>query len=396
MKEKRQKNFYTIPIILFSLLLISLLPTVKANAAAASTVTIGTIDYEELTIQIFNNDNTMVYYSIDDTNWIEVEAAYSSTTKSYLMDISWVSETSDVTLYFKGDIATKVNSVMIPERNNSFKVTYDKVEGEFIFSEAEEADFFEWRKATDYTWNKVSFNETYVSYKSFMETVAALNTKGARVIFRTPQVLGSASNAGSRPSKEVTVTIPARAEAPSVVVYSSKLTLNTTTALEYYDAVTGLWIECDRTMPLADIAPKVLYKNGGQDVTIMIRRAATTSASYSKTAVLTIKGQAMAPEIGDNSKDVTYYYANSKLVMAFNNATTKNLYEYSIVKPGSVFDVATARWSSVSSNRLMTISNSAAPSGSTVYVRKKGIDASASRNIELVLSSAISSFQVNY
>lgn len=372
------------------------MPMSLVKAETATTVMIGAINYEDLTMQIYNNGNSIVYYSTDQEDWTEVEGSYNSATKYYTWDISWVSASKDETLYFKGDSVTTITSVTLPKQATSFGATYNKADGSFTFTDADESDTFEWRKSTDYNWNKVSLDETSVNYKAFINSIELLRLKGAKVIIRLPQEIGTANSVGSRPSKEVTITIYARTEAPNIKVNSSKLTLNTTVAMEYYNATTGNWYECNKTMNLAEIAPKVLNVNGAKDQTLMIRTAATTRTTYSKTAYIKMKGQRSAPEIGDSTKDITYYYLNSKLVMSFNKASKTNIYEYTIVKFGYTLDVSTARWISVNNTKLMTLTNKVAPDGCTIYVRKKGTDANTSKNIELVLSSAIGSFGVDY
>lgn len=378
-------------------ILFLIIPSSNAFASGAAAISFGKINYEELTLQVFNNDNTIVYYSTDNTTWSEIEGGYDNTTKSYFLDISWVSTTSDVTLYFKGDIAKTVKSITLPMQNSSISVEYDKVEGEFTFIEAEESENFQWRKTTDYYWNTVSFTETSASYKSFLSTMENLRVKGAKLLFRTPQMIGTgSSDVGIRPSAEISITIPARSAAPTVKVSSSKLTLNTSKSLEYYNADGDFWIECDGAMSIEDIAPKALYENGGKSVTLLIRKTATANVPFSKTQKLIIPGQAEKPTIGGNSSDVTYYFVNSKLVMQFNKASDTNVYEYTIVREDNELNLARASWKSVTSSALMTISKTVAPSGCTIYVRKKGKDENTSKNISLVLPSAINSFTASY
>lgn len=383
-------------IFLFSLML-CMIPANKVFASGASAVSFGAVNYELLTLQVYNNNNNVVYYSTDNSSWSEIEGGYNSSTKSYTFDISWVSDSTDVTLYFKGDIVKSIKSITLPMQNSSIYVEYDRVEGEFTFSEVEEADYFEWRKASDYYWNKVSFTESSSSYQSFLATMENLRTKGAKIIIRTPQVVGSgAGDVGMRPSAEITITIPARAAAPSVKVRTSKLTLTTTTALEYYDSDNGMWMECEADMAIEDIAPKALFENGGKSVTIMFRKSATTSAPYSKTQTLVIPGQSSAPTIGGSSSNVTYYFVNSKLVMQFNQASATNVYEYVVVREDSELNLASTSWRSVSSSTLMTFSKALIPPNSTIYIRRKGTDENTAKNVNVILPSAISSFLVTY
>ncbi len=393
MKKRLERMYYCITAILVLLFLMVIAPTADAKAGTASAVTLGVINYEDLTLQVFNNNNSIVFYSMDQLNWTEVEGSYEA--GAYLMDISWVSTSLDATLYFKGDSNSSVTMVTIPMQNNDFNVTFDKVEGDFIFDNTDLSDDFEWRKASDYSWKTVSLDESSSSYRAFLNSVEIFRVKGAKLILRLPQQVGNALEAGNRPSKEITITIPARADAPNVSVNAARLTLNTTTAMEYYDDATGIWMECTKGMAVEEIAPGVLHQNGSKSITLKLRTAATEKAPYSKTTLLTIPGQQAAPRIGGNTEDISYYYVNSKLTMVFNLASKTNQYEYAILKPGAEFDFAKAGWITVNLSKPMTLSNSVAPDGSTVYLRKKGTDASSARNISLNLSSAIVSFDVN-
>lgn len=392
-----KRKLLLVPAILLLLIAISKLPAGIVSAADTSAITFGTIDYDQLTLQVYNNGNSIVYYSTDNSTWTELEGSYSSTSKSYTMDISWIPGTSETTLYMKGDTVKTVKSITLPTQNTDIMVTYDKVEGEFTFENVEESETFQWRKTIDYTWTTVSLEETSSSYIVFLQEMEYLRVKGAKIIIRIPQVIGSgAADVGMRPSKEVTISIIARGTAPTVKVDSSKLTLNTTTALEYYDTSASDWMECTKSMTMEEIAPKALYMNGGNSITLKIRKMATTSAPYSKSLTLTIPGQAAAPTIGGSSSDVTYYYMNSKLMLQFNKASTNNLYEYAVVKSSETYEVTTAKWKTVKASTLMTIASSTAPSGCTIYVRKKGTDAIETKNVDLVLASEVSSFAVNY
>jgi len=395
--KNENSNRHPIAMVLLLLLFFIVLPTEKTKAEDATAVSIGKIDYENLTMQVYSNNNTIINYSTDNKTWIEVDGPYDSTKGIYTMDISWVSARSDVTLYFKGDVVKTIRNITLPMQNMALAVTYDKVEGEIAFENEEESTTFEWRKLTDYNWNKVDMSEKSVSYRQFVDQIENFMVKGARITIRMPQEIGTGiSNVGLRPSKEVSVTIPARGIAPSIKVNASKLTTNTTAAMEYYDSTSSLWVECTKSMSLEELAPTTLYANGGKTVTLKIRTAATTSSPYSKTTYFSIPGQAAAPTIGGNTSDVTYYYMNSKLMLQFNNASAKNNYEYTMVKSGSTYDVTTAYWKTVSSSKLMTFSSSSAPSGCTIYVRKKGTDANTSSNTSLVLASAENNFTVSY
>ncbi|MGB4660286.1 MAG: hypothetical protein WBI07_14000 [Mobilitalea sp.] len=85
MNIRKIKNH--LPIVLLLFLFLSIVPSAKASAADAATVSFGKIDYENLTMQIYNNSNSIVYYSTDNTTWVIVEGSYDTTSKAYTMDI---------------------------------------------------------------------------------------------------------------------------------------------------------------------------------------------------------------------------------------------------------------------------------------------------------------------
>lgn len=385
-------------ILLLALPLWCLLPALNSKAGTASAITFGTIDYENLTLQVFNNNNTVVYYTTDktkDSSWTELEAAYNSSTASYTMDISWVSATSDVTIYFKGDSVEKIRSITLPAQG-TLKVTYNKSDGSFDFEDTDNASTFQWRKSADYNWHTVDLNEGSSTYTAFIDTMDELRLKGAQIVFRLPSVAGTgADNVGLRSSIERTVSVTSRATAPTVKVNTYKLTINTSTAMEYYDEDTSSWEECTSNMALAEVAPKTLYENGAKTVTLKIRKAATDSSPYSKTAILTIPGQGAAPSIGGSSSEVTHYILNSKLILTFNKASSSNIYQYCILSSSDDdFNASTASWRSVSSTQAISLSSTSAANGSIIYVRKKGTDATT--KADAVLSTTVSSFTVTY
>lgn len=381
--------------ILFGLLLCFFLSSASKEALAASKVSIGVSNYEELTSEIKAAGNGIVYYSTDEKNWYEVEGPYNSTNDTYTMDISWISDKADTTIYYKGNSVKSVVEAVYPMTNNEFSVVYNKVDGDFTFDGVDDLDYVEWRKSSDYQWNMVELDENSISYQRFLQKAELLRNQGVKLVFRTPSQNGkNANDMGMRSSKEVTVTLSKRGNAPNVTVNVSRLTINTTSSMEYYDSSRNMWIETERNMALEDLLPSVLYKNGGKSVSVKIRTAETASAPHSKTRVLTIPGQRPAPTIGDNSSDVSYYYMNQNVIIQFHKASSTSEYEYTIVKPGGSFNYTTSSWIKVNSSKQITLNKSKAPEGSVIYIRQKGTDANASKNLSLQLASEIRSFTV--
>lgn len=392
---KRKLVFSIGALLVLMLLQMVQLPEMSAAAANAEAIEIGLIDYDALTMVVYTNGNSIVYYSTNKSTWYEVEGLKNAENTAYLMDISWVSAAAETTLYFKGETVEEVVSVTLPKRNTSLKVKYDKAAISFEFDNIEDAETFEWRKSTDYTWYTVSMETESASYQRFMEMVEGMLGKGGKLVFRTPQVVGTGeAEVGTRPSKEVTVSLAKRANAPSVKVYQDKLTVNTTEKMEYYDANKDEWIACTKSMTIKELAPEALYENGGESVVLQVRTAATEKKSYSKTAYLTIPGQKAPVSLGDSTKEVSYWYQDGKLMLQFNQASSTATYSYAVVKAGQEFDPSTAKFKAVKNNKVIKLSASAAPVGSTIYVRKSGTAYSASKGVALVLASAENSFVV--
>ncbi len=367
-----------------------------AKAADLSSVEIGIIDYEALEMQIIANGNAVISYSVDKATWYELEAPMDAN-GIYRMDISWVSSTADTSLYFKGDSVKTIVSVIIPKQNTSFKAVFDKVDGSFTFSETGDAEEFQWRNTTDYSWHTVSLEDGTEEYTEFLCMIEAYRIKNTKIVVRTKPINGTgAKSTGSRPSKEVSIAIAARTAAPSIKVNVKKMTLNTTTSLEYYDEAGKLWVDCEKLMTIQEIAPAALFENGSQTVTVLIRKAETEKSPYSKSATVVIPGQKAAPTVGDSTKEVTYYYTDSRLVLQFPQASASQIYEYTIIKPENDFDINTASWTTVKKASLIKISTSKASEGSVIYFRKAGTAEVASKNISLELPSAYSAVTISW
>ncbi len=361
----------------------------------AKTVTIGTINYDTLTMNIQKNDNTIVYYSLDKKTWYEVEAACNADDE-YVMDISWVSVSSSTSVYFKGNIAKTIVSVVIPAQNTSFKVTFNKADGDFTFENIGDSATFQWRNSTDYTWHTVSYEMDSDSYLEFLTMMDTYRFSTTKIILRTSSKDGYGDDAGFRSSKEATVTITARSSAPSIKVNIKTMVLNTTTSMEYYNTKQGAWVECDKNMTIEELAPESLYENEDVATTVLIRKAATDSNPYSKTAAIIIPAQRQTPVIGDSTKDVTYYYEDGKLVLQFPSASSTNIYEYAISEDGTdLEDVSSITWKAIKASSLKKFSVNSVPNGAVIYVRKAGTTENASKSIALVLPSQYTSFTVN-
>lgn len=374
----------------------------EVSAASASPVAITAIDYDKLTMTICKNGNGIVFYSTDQrSTWKEVEGIVSTKGgQNYIeMDISWVSATSDVQIYFKGNIDSTAISVTLPKANASFKVKYDKVNVDFTFVGNDGCPSFMWRKTTDYNWVTVPFDITSQGYKDFIRTVDDLRFKGTKIIIRTGQVAGtSADNPGERPSKDVTVVIAKMAAAPNLKVNVKKMNVNTKTNMEYYDEAEGKWIGCQKNMMVEQIAPDAMYDMGAENVAIRVRVAATDKKPHSQTALLSITGQPGAPSVVGSAADVTYEFtSDGKFLVHFPKVTKAAPIDYCIVKDDAEFVFEKAKWKTVKVNtKVIKLTEKSAPSGTTLYFRFTGTAANPTKKIELKLASDYVDFSIDW
>ncbi len=372
---------------------------------AASQITVGDINYESLTMKIYKNGNTNVYFSTtlasDLSGWDEVSGVASNDGNGtyLLVDISWASSAADVKFYLRGDKNTNATEVVFPKASTAFKATFDKVNGDFTFAGQDDAKYFYYRKNTDYNWVKVYFEgmgtpngASEMSYADFLSNVEMLRFKGSKLVFKLGQQVGtSATETGARPSKEVTVSITKYASAPSVKLNITKLTFNTKSTMEWSDDMSH-WHECEKNMSLEDLAPKAIGA-GATDVVLFFRVAATEKKPCSQIAVVVIPAQTSAPAVGKDA-EVSYSYDNNKLLLNFSKASATNMYEYCVVTADKEFSLSTAKWKTIKAAKTVSLTKKSAD-GATVYVRYKGTLENVKKGIEFKLPSAYSSFTAN-
>lgn len=396
MNKSRLKNL----ILVFSLILMAAVLLVPAKKVyAASEVSIGEIDYEALSMKVYKNGNGIVYFSTDNKKtWNEVEGiTYTDSDGTFILaDISWASSTVDTKVQFKGNVVSSVVSIVLPKQSSTFKAKFDAINNSFEFSGQDDATTFLWRKNTDYNWSEVSFDESSASYQIFLAEISTLRFKGAKIILRTGQVKGTdAEDVGERPGRECTVTIGKLATAPSVKLNVQKLTLNTKTTMEYRMGPNDEWETCEANAKVEDIIPSVLFEYGGNSVTLLVRNAATEKKAASLTALITVPGQKRGPNVGSgSSSEVCAEYKNNKYEITFRNASATKVYEYCIIKPDKEFDVHTAAWKTVKSTKTIKLSKTAAPEGSYIYVRYKGVQENTTKGIAMELPSAVTAYPV--
>lgn len=382
----------------------------QASETSPKAVEVTGIDYDKMEITIKMNGNAIVYYSTDKSKWYEADGAVeianstdgSTNTMDSVMkyDISWVSASANTKLYFRGNATTTTETITIPKYNSSFKVTFDKLSGEFDFQNTEGVDVIRWRKSTDYNWRYVYANrkitdsgttadgKTIQTLANFEKDVENMRIKGTKLIFQTiSQEWTSKASAGARPSKEVQVTVPAKRTAPSMKVNVKKMTVNTSTKYEW-SKDRKVWKECSSSnMELSELAPETLKESGATAANLYFRLAPTTKNCESKVSVLSIPPRAAAPK---NPLVINYTTSSGgksvKANVIFSNVPSEG-YEYVIVKSGKELNEKTAAWKTITKEKTVKYTQKGLPEGAVIYVRVKGISQNDRKHIDLQLPS---------
>ncbi len=360
------------------------------------------IDYDDLWLYVDPGENTMVYYSDKSKKvWSEALIAEASSDAVratgneglFCIDISWLKATSKGEINLKGDVNEEIVKVEIPARESKYKVKFNKGQGTLTFTSVPGgATYFQWRKATSYTWSDpvlitdAAKDGSGTEAKSdFCKELEKFRVSGASIYVRilgengkntttmTDGVSTTTFDVGQRPGKEIKINITKRANAPKIKINGSKLTVNTTTSMEYSTDQGNTWKDTDKAMTLEKLAPGVLVTDvnpNPTNQTVWVRKKAKGTTPYSKPFILTIPAQDTAPVLGT---DFTVESQADKFYLNFLKASKANPYEYTVVKTGTTLNPAKTSWKSVVASKQIALSPRTAPPGSTIYVRKKEV-----------------------
>lgn len=356
--------------------------------AAESFISVKEINYEDSTMTLkVNQGDTIVYVSDSSKkNW-EIVPGDISGSNTIEMDISWVPASKNYIMTLKGNSSTGITSVVIPKQASNFKASYNVAKGSISFSNAG-TRAIQWRKKDSSIWNVVDTSTISTELGYFA-------TNGASLYFRLAPINGTDSNdVGCRESREVSVTIPKKAAAPSVSINGSKFTIPVKSGMAYRtlgsDGTFTDWKNITKTseLRLGDIASEAMYSDGStaqNEVTLQFRTNATSSKQTSHIAEITVPIQE-GPVDADKYGISLSYDSSSSALLQVKSASDAMPFEYTIVKPGYELDYLNASWSTIKSAAGVSITKKAAPEESRIYVRKKSIP--ASDDIAFALASA--------
>ncbi len=386
-------------------------PATSSALTEPAPVTVLDTNYDTKQIRLQLNGNGMAFYSTDKTNW-HFAGDKSDINDCVLMDIGWMNENQDYTLYFKGDSSMSESyytTMTIPKKVLGVRAAFDRTstgDAPKVTLTGTSASQLQWRKKDCYVWNTVSAG----SAGEFISTTFEdMRTKGGRIIVRTAPTNGSgASNSGIRPSNEYSLVVPKRSAAPSVRINPVTMTVNTSAAMEYYDTVAKKWTDCTKSMsvwdfPAVNSTVKATVSMSGSDVSVEIRKKATSTNGYSKPTTLVFAGQRSAPSIGQLETNNVRYSSEIKTVggvkntyhtLRFKDASAENVYQYILISKSASINENRAAWITVNKPTTITLTGKKAVSGSKVYVRLKGATANAKKQTNAILPSVSNSFDI--
>lgn len=373
MSTQQKASYYyiiSILVIFFSILLPGL-----TIAASEKQLKIVEIDYdaEVMTVMSTEGDTRLFYSDSKQKNW---ECAYGVFEDGkYEMDISWVKKTGDYTISLKGDKSDLVIQVTLPKQKKDFKVSFDCTTEQFKFSGDNGGTIF-WRKKGSTAWQE--FGKASDEQTELKLELERMYAKGASLYFRIGQEKGGTKNgafdAGMRPSTEVSLNISKQAEGPKLSIAGDK-TIAVNDKMEYRTA-DGNWIACDKKLDINEIAKAALAEEGvAQDVVFYVRVAATAKKLPSAQKEFTVLAQPEAPKnvefaFGNNTSlkiEIKDLIVNDEISEEKPSGT--NPYEFTVVAKDKELE-KNAVWTKITAETAV-ISETKAPEGSKIYVRKR-------------------------
>lgn len=301
-----------------------------------------------------NNYNNRYYLSMDNMkSWEGLDDLQT-------IDISTLLKVKDTTIYLKGDKDSNPTPVILQGEDKSLKVLY-KIYNEKgkIFVTGDSSREVEYRVGGNGSWN---------NFSSSFET-APYEIKGATLHFRTKAI------ETKRAGKIVNLKIPKRPTAPSVKVDGSKLCITgLKSGLTQYRTVDGNWRtfeSSDSKIKTVDLRALLGVTSGGSIPagSIEVRNAATDKKVASAIKTLEVTAQPLVPNtITLNGTTLT-----------IDDSDKKHRYEYTIVERGAGFDLLTAKWKSVTTNKPYIIKN--VEVYDEIYVRLKSSTVSSTKQV---------------
>lgn len=369
-----------------------------AGAASGALLTVKEINYVDSTITLQStNSDTVAYVSNSAAKKWE-EAGTFGSDGTCVFDISWVSLSSNYVMTFKGDKSDGILKVTLPKQVTTFKVKYvPNADNPFTFT-GDAGRIIEWRKNGVTEWKE--WNTTTTNNQ-----LAYLKENGATLYFRLKPVNGSATDAGKRASKEVSVKVSAKKVAPTVKVDASRFTVPLVAKMSYrvldvdekgnVQENNTAWttVGGSKTYSLFELAPSAMFSGTvktsdgtTKTVALQFKNNATASAQESRITTIIIPAQEIVTKEKDGISDLAYVSSKS-LEIEVKAASNKEVtYEYCIVDEDNYtagsLDYSRVTWTALA-NTKVTLSSTVAKEGSHIYVRRKAKGTPGDENFAL-------------
>lgn len=374
----------------------------NSAVAAAKSLTVKEINYENSTITFHSeqNDKYVYFHKKGSSAWETASESFDAN-GDLTMDISWISQTSAYQLQFKGDQSSDFKTVTIPKQFSGLKVSYNASrENPIVVSNTNEQEV-EWRK------------NTYVSWSDWGDIKAAdlnyLITNGATLYFRLKSVAGVSADApGKRSGKIVQLRITAKKNAPNITIDDTALSVNLSSGMLYRKAVlkdgevdevstkAQDWTKVTATKEysLSELCPEALYSETDTKDTVksglQFKTGSKGSSQESKIRTVLVPAQ---EKLTESTAGASIAYTSGKtLNLVISAATATKPYQYCIVSKDEYnngkLDYSELKWTDVKATTAISISKTQAPKGSHIFIRKKAVGALGEEEYEIA-SSAI-------
>jgi len=441
--DKKAKQVKWILYIGMFMLILQLLPVRMSYAADAEPVRVQAVEYYEEQLQVYNNNNTKIYFATEQDaskgNWEIIDAEDDGVT---MIDISWLSASSENILVIRGDKNTTQSRVIIGKRPTKLSVTIDYTNMKQMNKDATIAAMvnimsdvgtgekpvkfsdLEWRKGTAGQW-KDTDELTVGLLEKFL-------VNGTTLYFRIKavddvHVNGSSTypdgTKGRRCSAEIKVKVPKQAAAANHNVDGGKFTVDVKYGKEYRisvdDGAFSAWVQVTdksaKSLSLSDMLKDVKYNTGTNiglvegnpfpKMTIEVRDYASTKAPASKIASITLDKQRVLEQskvkvnetVANDDNIYISYSGNKYLLIRIPSASSDNPYEYCVFKKGESFNLAKASWTAITKGTEIKVPSSKAVDGGILYVRKKEIKQKIdSKKTSVTLASTYVTYEITY
>lgn len=325
---------------------------VIAQTPATGTPVIYDLDYEKeiLTIKAGAGTSNKFYFSADNRRtWTFIDVA-SATPAENKIDISAFLKTKESVIYIRGNKDTYPVAVTLMAEPAALKPKYavEEGKGKMVW---EGPINIEYKKGTNGDW--VTWNTTpYMATENYELT-------GTTLYIRT------AATKAVRASRVATFKVPKKPTAPSAKYDGSKFLISGLNAktMEYRINNATAWsplAEGTKTMEVTSLFGLTNNVMNGGVFEVRLKATAKKPASLVRVIEVPTQPIMIASEVKIEGSTITIAGANKN-----------NVYEYTRIDSDKTFNLATAKWTAISSNKPVIVPRTSITD--TFYIRRKAV-----------------------